>query len=114
MQTKSTEIAFGEKVIVSIDFACEYCMVSMIRDLSNTKQYTCIDKKTTAKNTHPFYNWQPAYYPKCSCLLERLIDNNNRIYFQQFNIKLIKRIDRKVFSTVKAITEPQTPQIYLL
>lgn len=99
---------------MSIDFACEYCMVSMIRDLSKTKQYTCIDKKTTAKNTHPFYNWQPAHCPKCSCLLERLIDNNNRIYFQQFNIKLIKRIDRKVFSTVKAIIEPQTPQIYLL
>lgn len=49
LQTKSTEIAFGEKVIVSIDFACEYCMVSMIRDLSKTKQYTCIDKKQQQK-----------------------------------------------------------------
>lgn len=52
MQTKSTEIAFGEKVIVSIDFACEYCMVSMIRDLSKTKQYTCIDKKKQQQKIH--------------------------------------------------------------
>lgn len=47
--TKITEIAFGEKGIVGIDFACEYCMVAMFRNVSNTKQYIDENKNKQKK-----------------------------------------------------------------